>query len=85
MVFENFINSFWSMIESYVDFFRDSRIASYLFGGITLWLVLITFFCAAIVIKFFINSSGASGGLIFNLASSGSPQHPYNRKGGNNG
>lgn len=57
-MYSTFLSSVWQSISSMIDMLKDSSIANYMFGGVTLWIVLITFFVAWLVIRFYINSFG---------------------------
>lgn len=58
MHFSEFLDGVWSSISSMIDLLKDSRIGSYMFGGVSLWIVLITFFVAWLLIRFYVNSYG---------------------------
>lgn len=60
-MFATFLDSFWGMIQKYIDILKDSDIATYMFGGVSLWLILISLFCALILLRFFLNPVSGSG------------------------
>lgn len=62
-MFQTFLDSVWSSIGNLIDLLKDSNIANYMFGGVSLWLILITFFAGWIVIRFFLNSFGGGSGV----------------------
>lgn len=55
-MYATFISRIWDMIGSLVDLLKDPQIANYMFGGVSLFEILITFLCAFIIIRFYINS-----------------------------
>lgn len=61
-MFQQFLDSFWSSIGSMIDMLKDSSIASYMFNGVSLWVILITFFAGWILLRFFLNSFGGGSG-----------------------
>lgn len=63
-MFSTFLDSVWASISSMVDMLKDSSIGNYMFGGVSLWIILITFFAGWIVIRFFINSFGGGSGFL---------------------
>lgn len=68
-----FLDSFWGVIDHYIDMLKDSAIADYLFNGVSLWLILISLFCLIILLRFFLNP--VPGGGLFSMIRSVRPQH----------
>lgn len=77
-MFSTFLNEFWGMIQHYIDMLKSSSIADLMFGGVTLWSILISLFCTVILLRFFLNP--VSGGGIFSVIGSSERQELANER-----